>query len=96
MAAIFNCTALICGYDAGEPQTTAPTSANVINVKTLGRAQQLGVYLPDSDERAMGYKSFTVAHGFEFDSLCMVFVQHIDTWLVRLPIAGGYSPTVRL
>ncbi|KAJ1382683.1 hypothetical protein B484DRAFT_411384, partial [Ochromonadaceae sp. CCMP2298] len=26
-----------------------------MTVKTLGRAQQLGVYLPDSDERAMGY-----------------------------------------
>lgn len=24
-----------------------------INVKTLGRSQQLGIYLPDSDERAM-------------------------------------------
>ena len=26
-----------------------------ISVQTLGRSQQLGVYLPDSDERAMGY-----------------------------------------
>lgn len=26
-----------------------------IVVQTLGRSQQLGVYLPDSDERAMGY-----------------------------------------
>eukprot|EP01038_Epipyxis_sp_PR26KG_P008162 gene8162-11046_t len=26
-----------------------------ISVKTLGKSQQLGVYLPDTDERAMGY-----------------------------------------
>ena len=26
-----------------------------VQVKTLGRGKQLGVYLPDSDERAMGY-----------------------------------------
>ena len=26
-----------------------------ITVQTLGRSQQLGIYLPDSDERAMGY-----------------------------------------
>jgi len=42
------------------PKTSAAEAPNVpppsvINVKTLGRAQQLGVYLPDSDERAMGY-----------------------------------------
>ena len=45
----------VINWQTGEPQTTAPTAADVINVKTLGRAQQLGVYLPDSDERAMGY-----------------------------------------
>lgn len=28
-----------------------------IAVRTLGRTQQIGVYLPDSDERAMGYLS---------------------------------------
>ena len=38
----------------GEPQNAATTPVDVINVKTLGRAQQLGVYLPDSEERAMG------------------------------------------
>lgn len=39
------------------PAAVAPAALppSVINVKTLGRAQQLGVYLPDSDERAMGY-----------------------------------------
>lgn len=30
-------------------------SQESIKVKTLGRTKQLGVYLPDSDERAMGY-----------------------------------------
>jgi hypothetical protein len=31
-----------------------PLLVDVIDVKTLGRAQQLGVYMQDSDERAMG------------------------------------------
>ena len=41
---------------------SAPDIANLlaqaavgVPVRTLGREQQLGVYLPDSDERAMGY-----------------------------------------
>lgn len=39
---------------AGEAPVAMPPIQSV-QIKTLGKTQQLGVYLPDSDERAMGY-----------------------------------------
>ena len=40
------------GSTSATPTSTEPM---VMKVKTLGKGRQLGVYLPDSDERAMGY-----------------------------------------
>lgn len=37
------------------PTTSTEQPTSTMKVKTLGKGRQLGVYLPDSDERAMGY-----------------------------------------
>lgn len=41
--------------DLGRDLSQAKAGSESVRVKTLGRSQQLGIYLPDSDERAMGY-----------------------------------------
>jgi predicted Zn-dependent peptidase len=40
---------------SGQINTTTMIQPRRLQVSTLGRNQQLGVYLPDADERAMGY-----------------------------------------
>ena len=45
-------TVPVRGSNSASSSATEPTT---MKVKTLGKGRQLGVYLPDSDERAMGY-----------------------------------------